>query len=276
MKISIVLPTVRLFEDLLPAFKTSSNIAEMIIIDSKWNRRTKEKLEQLQHNYSRVVYAPPRPRFMEEKQQYDMMNAQNTGLAYTENDWVFGMGDNWEFKPDFFDVLEEDLDRFSKVYGNKFAIRPLELEPWNNDTIWNSYVAYPDRYFYLPCQPLGKTGLRKTVSICTCGLAVMHIDTIEFLNGWDERYDCGCGWSDNDMFERIIALKYPFIFDQELMTQRLPHEQIVNPKGRLPSANMFLNKIQEEIRNGEIRSPNPFDFKELHKEMLEEKEKYII
>jgi hypothetical protein len=276
MKISIVLSTVRLFEDLLPAFNVSSNSAEMIIIDSKWNRRTKEKLEKLNHNYARVVYAPPRPRFVEEQQKHDMMNAQNTGLAYTENDWVFSMGDNWEFKPDFFDVLEEDINRFSKVYGNKFAIRPLELEPWNNDTKWNSYISYSDRYFYLPCQPLGKTGLRKTLSIITSGLSVTHIDTIELFNGWDERYDCGCGWSDNDMFERIVALKYPFIFDQQLMTYRLPHKQIVDSEGRKPAGNMFLEKIQAEIQRGELRCPNPFDFKELHKEMLEEKEKYII
>ena len=276
MRVSIVLPTVRPFEDLLPAFKTSSAMAEIIIIDSKWNKRTKEKLEQLNHNYARIVYAPPRPRFFEEKQQYDMMNAQNTGLAYTEGDWVFCMGDNWEFKPDFFGVLEEDINHFSEVYGNKFALRPLELEPWNDDVKWNSYVDSPDRYFYLPCQPLGKTGLRKTMSICTSGLAVLHIETLEFLNGWDERYDCGCGWSDNDMFERIVALKYPFIFDQQLMTYRLPHTQIVNYEERKPAANLFLEKIQAEIRRGEIRCPNPFDFKELHKEMLEEKEKYVI
>jgi len=274
--ISIVLPTVRPFEDLLPAFKTSSYIAEIIIIDSKWNRRTKEKLELLQHNYNRVVYAPPRPRFFEERQQYDMMNAQNTGLAYTEGDWIFCMGDNWEFKPDFFDVLEEDIGRFSKVYGNKFGLRPLELEPWNNDVKWDSYVAYPERYFYLPCKPLGKTGLRKTLSITTSGLAVLHIDTINLFNGWDERYDCGCGWSDNDIFERIAAMKYPFIFDQQLMTYRLPHEQVVNYDGRKPAENLFLEKIQAEIRRGEIRCPNPFDFKELHREMLEEKHKYII
>jgi len=276
MKISIVLPTVRLFEDLLPAFKTSSNNAEIIIIDSKWNKRTKEKLEQLDHNYARIVYAPPRPRFMEERQEYDMMNANNTGLAYAEYDWSFCMGDNWEFKSDFFDVLVEDINRFSKVYGNKFALRPLELEPWNDDVKWNSYVNSTDRYFYLPCQPLGKTGLRKTMSIATCGLAVMHMDTLELFNGWDERYDCGCGWSDNDIFERIIALEYPFIFDQQLMTYRLPHNQIVNYEGRKPAENLFLEKIQAEIRRGDIRCPNPFNFKELRKEMLKEKEKYVI
>ncbi len=60
---SIIISTIR--EDVMalrPVFMTSSKDAEVIIIDSFYNEHTKKILQELEHCYNKVIYAPPKQR----------------------------------------------------------------------------------------------------------------------------------------------------------------------------------------------------------------------
>jgi hypothetical protein len=95
------------------------------------------------------------------------------------------------------------------------------------------------------------------------------------LNGFDERYDVGAGWYDNDLFDRFIIMRYPIILDQQLMTYRLVHKSSFSGKGRDECKKIYDDGI--ELRNnGSIYSPNPFDLKELHETMMKEKGKHVL
>lgn len=261
---SLVVPTCRDIDALKPLFINSSNDAEIIIIDSNYNEKTKEQLQQLDHNYKKIIYAPPKQR--EQNLPYDMMSAINTGIAYSEYPWIMKIDDNWELKPDFFERAKENIKRFSK----DVVIRPVELEPWNNDIKWKSFIQNESRYFRLPHPPLGRP-----IPIQTIGQAIYHIDTMYDLNGWDERYDQGLGWNDNDLFERFLAGNYPIMLDRELMIYRYEHLSTGSHEKRDIAMQIFMQNMVE-IKKGNYRVPNPFDLKELHQKMLKEKPRYEI
>jgi hypothetical protein len=155
------------------------------------------------------------------------------------------------------------------------VVRPLELEPHDNDLRWVSYVRFKQRYFHLPCSPLGAAGLRQFLPIMTCGAIIAHLETWFTLNGFDERYDVGAGWYDNEIFDRFVIMRYPIIFDQQLMTYRLHHKSSFSKQGRDECKKIYDDTI--EMRNkGSIYAPNPFDLRVLHETMMKEKGKYIL
>jgi hypothetical protein len=264
--LSLVVPTNRDFEALKPLFMTSSPDAEIIIIDSSYNEETKKQLKQLKHDYSKVVYAPPKPQ--EPKKPYDMMNAINTGICYSENPWIMKIDDNWELKPDFFQKAKETIALFNDT---KIVIRPLELEPWNNDVKWNSYIPLKERYIQLPHPPLGRP-----ISIQTIGQAIYHINTMYHLNGLDERYDNGLAWNDNDMFYRLLIAGYPIYLDQELMMYRYKHISSGTQQPRDTAMNIFNEIFEKELKTGVYHTKNSYSLEELHKKQLEDKPAYTI
>lgn len=265
---SIIVPTCRGIDALKPLFLTSNSETEIIIIDSNYNDETKEQLRQIKHSFSKVTYAPPKQR--EEKKPFDLISAINTGIAYSEEPWIIKIDDNWELKPDFFKTAEEDIEHFSKTYGKHFIIRPLELEPWMNDTKWNSFIPEKQRYFRLPHPPLGRS-----IPIQTIGQALYHITAMYDLNGWDERYDQGLGWNDNDMFYRFLVADYPIFLDQQLMIYRYHHQSTGTQEKRNTAMQQFQNNI-EQIKKGKYRAPNPFNLEDLHKKQLRDKHRYIV
>jgi len=269
---SIIISTIHDIEALLPILRSACKEAELIIIDSRYNDKTKKCLECRQHGFKQIIYAPPKER--KEKMPYDFLSANNTGLAYAEEDWCFAIGDNWELKPDFFMRLNETIEIFTELYSNRFVVRPLELEPHNNDIRWNSYVRFNQRYFFLPCSPLGKEGLRRYLPIITCGALIAHRHIWYRLNGFDERYDIGAGWYDNDLFDRFVIMRYPVIFDQKLMTYRYTHESSFSHQHRDECKKIYDETTEERNRN--IYAPNHFDLETLHAEMIEKKKDYII
>lgn len=274
---TVVMPTVREIKDMSHIFKSSHPEAELIIVDSRYSEERKKNLEKIEHKYKKLVYMPPKKQDDSYSYNYDMVSATNTGIMFSEEPWVFWTGDNWEYAPDYWDKLIEDVDFFTKLLGNtRFMIRPIELEPWNGDKKWESYIPSKRRYFVLPSKPFGdKNGNRDTMPICTCGLAATHIESWYELNGFDERYDMGNGWMDNDLFDRMYMAKIKMIFDQECMTFRHPHQQIANPQQRKPCEAYYWN-TRKEIQEGRIAAPNTYDLKEKHQEHLKEKDKWVI
>ena len=268
---SLVVPTRRNFEALKPLFITSSSDAEIIIIDSDYNEETKQALKDLKHEYYKITYAPPRKR--EQDYPYDMIGAINTGIAYSENPWIMKLDDNWEFKPDFFEKLKEDLELFKQSHGNRFTIRPLELEPWMGDTKWNRFIPDQRRYFYLPQPPLGRA-----IPIQTIGQAIYHIDAIYDLNGWPEVFDHGYAWNDNDMFLRFLNGGYMIILDQDLMMYRYRHKSTGVASQRDMGYNLFHENLRKMFRGEtvEYKTDNPFNMAELHEKLIKQKDDYVI
>lgn len=267
---SLVVPTRRGITALQPLFINSSEKAEIIIIDSDYNEKTKQELKQLNHKYYKVTYAPPRKR--EQDYPYDMMCAVNTGIAYSENPWIMKLDDNWELMPGFFDKLQEDIEFFKESH-KKLVIRPLELEPWMGDSKWVSFIPQKQRYFYLPHPPLGRE-----IPIVTIGQAIYHIDAMYDINGWPEIFDHGYAWNDNDMFLRFLNGEYSIILDQELLIFRYPHKST----GVISERDMGYKVYRENLRKMvdgekvEYKTDNPFSMIELHQRLLKEKERYVI
>lgn len=270
---SIIISTIHEVAELRPVFLSSCKDAEVIIIDSKYNEEKKKELKKIPHNYKKVTYAPPKK--TETQRAYDFLSANNTGLASSEEPWCFCIGDNWELKPDFFDRLKETIELFSGLYKNRFVVRPIELEPHNNDARWASYVRFKQRYFFLPCAPLGSTGLRQYLPIITCGALIAHQETWFMLNGFDERYDVGAGWYDNDMFDRFVVLRYPIILDQQLMTYRIFHKSSFSAQGREECKRIY-DETLDLRKKGSVYSQNPFDLRQLHDVLIKEKGQYIL
>jgi uncharacterized protein YqgQ len=267
---SVIISTIHDIHALKPIFLSSSKSAELIIIDTKYSEEKKEELKKISHNFKKLTYAPPKKR--EKQMAYDFLSGNNTGLAYAEEPWCFAIGDNWELKLDFYDRLKETIELFSSLYENHFVVRPIELEPHNNDVRWVSYVKFKQRYFYLPCAPLGSTGLRQYLPIITCGAIIANQETWYKINGFNEQYDVGAGWYDNELFDKFVWLQYPIILDQQLMTFRCEHTSSFSREGRDECKNIYDNGLLEH----KIYAPNDFDLKELHDKMMIEKEAYVI
>lgn len=177
-------------------------------------------------------------------------------------------------KPDFFNRLQETIELYKELYKNRFVVRPIELEPHNNDARWVSFIRLKQRYFHLPCAPLGSTGMRQFIPIITSGAVVAHQETWFTVNGFDERYDIGSCWYDNDLFDRFVIMRYPVILDQQLMVYRVHHKVNVSI-GKEECKKIYEDGI--ETRNkGSIYSPNPFDLRILHEQLLKEKSQYQL
>ncbi len=207
-----------------------------------------------------------------EVREYQFLSSHNTGLAYAEGPWCLAVNDNIEFKPDFFYRLKETIDSYSPLYQHRFVVRPVDLEQNCNDIRWESYIFFKQRYFHLPCGPLGKGGMRQFVPILTCGAVVAHLETWFLLNGFDERYDIGLSWFDNELFDRLVIMRYQIVLDQQLMIYHLPY--IVSSIGKEECKKLYDSTMME--RNNSIRSPNSFDLRGMHDALMKEKEKYVI
>lgn len=243
--------------------------AELIVIDGDYKEEKKDSLKD--HQYKRIIYAPQKKR--DGKYNYNYLNGCNTGLAYAEEQWCFVIGDNCELKPDFFDRLKETIALFTDLYKNRFVIRPTELETGNNDLRWVSYIRFKQRYFFLPCAPLGATGVRRNLPICTCGAIVIHRENWYTINGFDERYDIGHCWYDNDIFDRFHIMRFPIILDQKLMI--FTQHKIFGHIGKEECKQIYDATLKMRLK-GSVYSPNSFDLRMLHDELNKQKARYKI
>ena len=175
------------------------------------------------------------------------------------------MGGKNELHSMFYQRLRETIDNF----GYDLAIRPIEFEANIGDTKWENYIWYPQRYFILPCPPLGLPGIHDIIPIITCGFLIMSRYHWYQFNGLDERYDVGCGWWDNDLLDRLYLAKIPVVFDQKLMIYRHPHVSAF-ADGEAECKEIYKNKNQS------ISAPNDFKLDSLHNILMQEKQKYVL
>jgi len=274
MMFSVVVSTRRDIEALEPLFITSTPDAEMIIIDTNYNDKTKEDLKNMNHNYYKVTYAPPREleKYMLKSKCYvrykrDLVVCNNTAFAYSEQPWIVLVGgDCQEFKPDFFDLLKKDIESFTKNPNiDKFIFRGVKLEEWSQHKKWEGLPHLKDvkRYQFLDGSP----------PFVTLDISAFPLKAMIELNGEDERYDIGHGYEDNDAFYRFLSLGYTIILDKELMTFQTEHWVQADP---LNFSKLLFEFTMLEIANGRYKAYNHFDFKDMHEKMLSEKDKYEV
>lgn len=282
-------------------FEKKYDDIELIIIDSLWNEKTKEKLVDLKEFFKQVTYAPPKKR--KEEKRYDFLSSHNTGLAYAEEPWCMASGGRNEFRQNFYEKLKETMNNFGQgssmrllnelswMDGGKrlrpeivshlksmdeplsygIAIRPVELEANMLDTKWNYTSRFEQRYVFLPTVPIGRKDERGFNPILTCGFTIMPRQTWYDINGFDEQYDVGCYWWDNELFDRILANRIHIILDQQLMIYRHPHTSACLPE------NPECGKIYDENKLKITKfAPNDFNLAELHELFMEKKQEYIL
>ena len=285
-------------------FTKKNKDVELIIIDSLWNEKTREKLVDLTDYFKRVTYAPPKER--KQERRYDLISCHNTGLAYCEEEWCMASGGRNEMRQNFLEKLKETIRNFGqgtslklldeslwmagckrgkflrpnfveclnemeKVFSYRIAIRPVELEANMLDVKWNYCSRFPQRYVFLPSVPIGNKDERGFKMMQTCGFIIMPRQTWYSINGFNEQYDVGCYWWDNDMFDRLIVNNIHIILDQQLMIYRHPHVSACLPEN--PECKQIYEK---NMTNFPLTSPNDFNIAELHEEFMEKKQEYIL
>lgn len=273
MKYSLMLTTVRDFNALEPLFKINSPDAELVIIDPQHKESIKQKLEEIDHDFCKVTYAPnidnveKTDEYSSFKYKKDKMRCQNTGFAFCEGEWIYKLDDCTEFCPDFFKILDEDITMFQQKFGNKnFVIRPVKLEGWMGHQKWQelpSLQNYKERYFFLN---------RKSY-FETLDQFIATRESIDLLNGMDERYDVGHGYDDNDIMQRFITMGYKVILDRNLKTFQTGHQRIIDP---IPFSRWIYETEYFEIINGRYQAYNPYNIKKAREELKLQKEKYVI
>lgn len=282
MKFSLVLTTRRDIEALKPLFLVSDKDTEIIIIDTNYNDKTKQELSSLKHDYYKVTYAPPMElKYMirgenEISFKRDLVHCHNTGFAYAENDWIIKVDDSTEFQPDFFKNIRDDIKELSSqtIGVDKFVIRPIKLEEWMGHKKWEQYpilkqlkIPIDTKYIDLDREGIGQ-GL-----FVTLDQAVFTRNSIDDLNGNDERYDIGHGMEDVDLMQRFITFGYNIILDQQLMTFQYKHKIKIDP---FNFSRLLYEFNHLEILNGKYRAYNPYDIKSIRPQMLELKKQYEI
>lgn len=265
---SIIMPTRRDFEAIKPIFNVSTPEAEIIIIDTNYNDKTKQQLQELNHEYYKVTYASPLKIKEDTKYKRDLVRCHNTAFAIAENDWIIKVDDSTEFKPDFFDKVKEDIKNFKE----NMVIRPVKLESWSGDTKWNQYhilknMNRNERYIWLERHGIGGN------LFITLDQAVFRRDAIDALNGNDEWFDIGHGWEDNNLMQRFITYGCKILLDQQLMTFQTDHVKKLDP---IDFSKLLFQITQIEVERGKYRAYNSYDVKKMREKLLPLKHTYEV
>ena len=267
---SIIVSTRRGIEAIKPLFITSSPDAEIIIIHSDYNDEMKAQLKELKHNFQKVVYAPPR-----EKKYFkrDFLMGLNTALCYAEHEYVIKVDDETELEPQFFENARESFELLhkDKEYEN-IVLRPVKLEEWNNHKRWqrSPYLESINKR-YVVLDQKGVDGSGKL--FVTLDQLVAPLEVMLEINGYDERYDIGHGYDDNDIMMRILAYNYKVVMDQMLLTYQHTHTPVLDLIDELKSHYQWS---QLSIMNGRFMAYNPFCLRTLRDSYLKKKDEYVI
>ena len=274
MKFSVAVTSVRGFEKIEPLFKTSSPDAEIVIVDPNYNEKTKEKLEQLNHAYCKVTYAPKwnLETKIDENSIFKYLNdknrCRNNAIAYCEGDWIYRLDDSTEFCPYFFRILEESINTFTQHLGNtNFVIRPVKLESWMGHKKWDNLPSLDGkdgRYFEL----------NRRSYFETLDQFIATRESLDALNGMDEQYDVGHGDDDRDILQRFISFGHKIFLDKDLKTYQIGHKRNIDP---IPFTKWLYDvKIVEIANGGKYYAFNPYNIKKLREQLLKEKDKYTL
>lgn len=258
-RFSLIVTTVRGIEELKPLFHVTSDDAELIITDSNYNEQTKEWLSK-QHGYYQIVYAPiKRIRF---KYAKDCILGMNLAFMYAENYWLLRGDDCLEFKSDFFEKAEEDIDYYSGMLEHKrFGIVGQKLWATQNQERWNNYSRISTRFSEIRDPRF------------TFSFGILPIEMVYDLNGYNELYDHGWGLEEEDFLLRGMSLGYKYYFDSDLMGYSYTHESTFDSM----VVNRFIFELQRhEILSGKTRAFNAYDIRQSQTTMLAIKDNFII
>ena len=259
MHFSIIVATNRGPEVLQYLFLNTHKESELIIVDSHYNERTKRWLSE-QHGYSQIVYAPCN--HSPYKWYRDFSQSLNTALCLAEHDYIVRADDYIEFKEDFFEVAEKD----AKTFPKKTLIIGQKAQEYNGE---EKFVDYMSRR--------GIGGQFRYVNVenpaFTFSFGVAPLQLFLDLNGYDERYDAGFGYDDNDFLYRALRFGYIAILDKLLMGYGHAHKP-QKPVISLPQ--IIYNVTFTEIDCGKTWAYNPYKLIDRRAQMLEEKEKWIV
>ena len=257
---SIIIATNRDKSYLKPIFVNPSTDAELIVIDSNYNEDTKSFLKERRKEYYQVVYAPVKEKHIKTKR--DFSQALNTALLYAEGPYILRCDDSLEFRPDFWDVVAEDIEYFSETY-EKWAVIGEKLWQSQNHEKWKSNFSGTGRYFKID-NPM-----------FTFSFGIYPLEVMSILNGYSEIYDAlGWGYEDIQFLHRLLMLGYKVRFDRELMAYSYNH-----PANRSPFdfTDVYYMKIDRfEIANGKFYAYNNFNWNVDKKKFLEKKADYIL
>lgn len=269
MKFSIVVSTKRGIDALQPLFKISDENTEIIIISSDYSEETKNQLIELEHDFYQVIYAPSREKKVFQR---DFSMCTNTAIAYAENNWIVKLDDSTEVKEDFFGRARNVVNKLYEHQGNdNFVVRAVKLEGWHGMKKWEYYPGTGDLHFNVTL--LGRDGLGYGGLFTTFDTGFFPRHAIEKVNGYDERFDVGHGFDDNDLYQRFITAGFGMYLDRELMTYQGQHTTKLDVID-------FIRPLWDftflEVINGKYFAFNPYSLKTLHKDFQEKKQQYII
>ena len=260
--LSLIVTTRRGIDELKPLFKVTDENTEIIIADSNYNENTKKYLCTQTDKYEKIVYVP----LIKSPYNYqrDFVRGLNSAILYAENGWLIRADDNLEFKEDFFKIVRENIESFKDVAGGeKFAVIGQKLWGALNHTKWNDY--------YKPSEP--SRYINVTDPSFTFSFGLYPIDLIYNLNGYDERYDLGWGVEDNQFLHRSLVAGYKVFYDRHLMGYSHAHAP---KRDSISSTQMMYHFEIPEINSGKIRAYNPYNFVQLHQNVLASRDDYII
>lgn len=256
IKLSLILTTKGNINSLKPLFRTTDVDTELIIVDSEYNQETRMWLNT-QLGFEKIIYSPVKP--SPHTYYRDFSQGLNSALLLTENKWIIRVDDKLELKPDFFDVVRDDIDSFKDATGDEnFAVIGQKLWGELNHQKWNDYFnpQEPSRYIKVEDPQF------------TFSFGIYPINLVYNLNGYDERYDIGWGYDDINFLHRILKAGYNVFFDRYMMAYSLPHK----PKqASIPITRMMYEFEKPELDTGKIIAFNPLNFKETHPYRLHNK-----
>jgi len=242
------------------------NNIELIIIDSAYSEKIKNKLNKIK-KFETLIYAPPfrepfvkAPRFSFRR---DFNRALNSALILAEGKYIIRTDDYIILKNDFFQIAQEDIDQFK----NKLIIGQKAHENENEER----WVDYFSQRGFFP----GQRFVEIDNPAITWSFGIAPLDNLIAINGWDERYDIGYGGEDADIFARyIIFAREPAILDKQLMGYGLRHARQI--EDILPSKWIFEITILE-IKCGKYWAYNPINLLECRKKFKDElREQFMI
>lgn len=259
MQFSIIVATKRGPKVLENLFINTHEESELIIVDSNYNEKTKQWLSE-QDGYKQIIYTPCKS--SSQHWMRDFSQSLNTAILFVENDWVIRADDYIEFKPDFFQVAEQDI----KGFDGKFLVIGQKAQEYNKEKKFIDYMTQR-----------GIGGTYRHVNIenpsFTFSFGLASLQLYLDINGYDERYDSGWGVEDKDFLHRAIVHDYVAILDKQLMGYGHQHKPAW-PTSSFPQ--VIYEVTRPEIESGKYYAYNNFSLKGLREEQLGKKDKWII
>ena len=255
LKYSIILATVHSLKWIT---KISSKEAELIVVDSNYNEKTKKYLELFKDDYYDIIYTKPEKYYGFPR---DFAQAKNTCIMYSEGKYLINVDNNVEFSSNFWKECGKSIEKFpdSVIIGQKSQDKDGEIA-------WVNYLF--ERY------NIHKWDEIKDVRLVSAAFGIIPMKLMLDINGWDILYDCSWGPEDRDLLLRLL-IQGKAVVNTDLMGFVHNHKSW----DRTPThpAYWIFDIMFHQIINGKVWAFNPFNLREVRNlKLKEEKEKWKI